>query len=259
MINIRHSSCVFLTLYSVIGFMLASLVSCSSSTNFDKIPQTRFITHYQENENGRVPFLSYWEHGSAKEWDERVEGLAGKKQILYIKDINIDYINPKPTTTHAQKDLEDLRIYFRRALYENIKKAVKVDRNFIPEIHPSRNAYTLEIAITSITPTAAAVNFIMAGVDNLTPVPASAVGKFIREKGHIAIAAKLTDNHGRVIAEMADYREDHSALFIDFKDFTRYRHHKKHIDDWAKEITILVTHPAEYRLAPPSRFSINPF
>lgn len=247
-------SVIFLTVFAT----LLLLPSCSKHDNFDKIPHTGFITHYQHSENNRTPFLSYWAHGNAEVWDNRVQGKKGQKQVLYIKDINIGYMDAKSSKNSAKKDLDTLRDYFRESLRKNILTSVQGERNFIPQAHPSANAYTLEIAIISITPTHATANLLLSSVNNIKS-GIGTVGGQLLEKGHIAIAAKLSDEKGRVIAEMADYREDHSALLIDLKDFTRYKHHEKHIDEWCKEITLLITHPSNYKVDPPRKFTLNPF
>ena len=63
------------------------------------------------------------------------------------------------------------------------------------------------------------------------------VKRFIK-KGHIAMAGRLRDEDGRIVSEFADYEEDHSALLgVDTKDFKKYAHHQRTIDEWAREIT----------------------
>ncbi len=234
------------------------LPSCSKKDNFDQIPRTGFIQHYQHDEDKQTPFLSYWVDGNTREWNDRVQGKHGKKQVLYIKDININFMNAKPETAAEKKDLDKLRQYFRDSLSKNIRQALKNDYNFIPKSTPSPDAYTLEIAITSITPTHAVTNMLLSGINELK-AGVSTIGGQLVKKGHISIAAKLADEKGRTIAEMADYREDHSALLFDLKDFTRYKHHERHIDEWSKEITETLTHPADYKVEAPKKFTLNPF
>ncbi|WPX41746.1 hypothetical protein QET93_006525 [Akkermansia sp. N21116] len=238
--------------------VMSFLPSCSKNDNFDKIPRTGFITHYQYDKKNRTPFLSFWADGNAHEWNDRVQGKHEKKQILYIKDININWMDVKPKSDEEKRDLDKLRQYFRDSLRKNISQAAHNERNFIPKATSSPNAYTLEIAITSITPTPAVANLLLNGVNELKS-GVGTIGEQLVKKGHIAMAAKLTNTHGRIIAEVADYREDHSALLIDLKDYTRYKHHERHIDEWSQEITLILTHPSNYKVDPPRKFTLNPF
>lgn len=52
------------------------------------------------------------------------------------------------------------------------------------------------------------------------------------------MAGRLRDESGRIVSEFADYEEDHSSLLgVDTKDFRKYAHHQRTIDEWAREIT----------------------
>jgi hypothetical protein len=231
------------------------LASCAHD-DFDKIPRTAFIQHYVHDEDNRTPFLSYWENGNTKEWNARVEGSHGKKQVLYVKDINTAYLTPQPKDDNEKKDLESLKVYFRTSLNKHLQAATKQSSSFIVSPKQTHDAYTLEVAITSITPSKPVGNALASGLGNIKP--GLGLTQKLVPKGKISVAAKLKDNHGKIIAEMADYNEDKSSILIDFKDFTRYGHHKSEIDQWCREFTDALTHPADHKIKR-RPFWLNPF
>ena len=99
----------------------------------------------------------------------------------------------------------------------------------------TKGAYTLELAIISITPTNARAGIFVTALSGIKG--GGLVKRFIK-KGHIAMAGRLRDESGRIVSEFADYEEDHSSLLgVDTKDFKKYAHHQRTIDEWAREIT----------------------
>lgn len=81
----------------------------------------------------------------------------------------------------------------------------------------TRGAYTLELAIISITPTNARAGIFVTALSGIKG--GGLVKRFIK-KGHIAMAGRLRDESGRIVSEFADYEEDHSSLLgVDTKDF----------------------------------------
>ena len=73
------------------------------------------------------------------------------------------------------------------------------------------------------------------------------------------MAGRLRDESYRIVSEFADYEEDHSSLLgVDTKDFKKYVHHQRTIDEWAREITDVYSsaygHWTQKRM-----ISLNPF
>lgn len=234
------------------------LASCGKD-NFDKIPKTGFVQTYKHNTKGRTPFLSYWEHGDVSEWNDRVAGKHGEKQLLYVKDINISHLQTNPDTAEKQKDLNELRGYFKKSLLTHLKKAEKTNPHFALVDKPSEKAYTLEIAITSIAPTNIKANVVGMGLGALQSGSDIITKKLARKHGEISIEGKLWDDKGKLVAEMADYEEDHpSVLGLDFKNFKKYAHHKQNIDIWSKQIAEIFTTSSDNKIKE-RKFFLNPF
>lgn len=237
---------------------LAPLAMTSCSDNYDKIPHTGFIRNYQHDKDNRTPFLSYWAKGNEKEWNDRVAGVKGKKQVLYVKDINVSYMEKAPQNEKQQKDLDNLRTYFKNSLVTHLTKAESKGLNFKIQNKPTCDAYILEIAITSITPTNIKGNLLSLGVGTIQR-GADILSDKIIPKGHISIAGKLWDNKGKLIAEIADYEEDHGSLLgLDVKNFSRYAHHRKNIDNWCDEFTTALSSPTNTKIKKQKIF-LNPF
>lgn len=242
----------------LISLLVTIFLSSCSQNNFDKIPKTGFTTTYKHDKDNRTPFLSFWENGNAKEWNERVSGVNGKKQLLYVKDINVSYMQEKPKTAQEAKDLEELRTYFKKSLVSHLKEAEKKNSNFILSERKVPVSYTLEIAITSITPTNIKANVLSSALNSVKSATGTLFSK-ISKQGHISIAGKLWDNNGVLVAEMADYEEDHPAVIgVDLKNFKKYAHHKQNIDVWNDEISSIFTAPSEKKIKG-KKFFLNPF
>lgn len=123
----------------------------------------------------------------------------------------------------------------RRALQPAWKRRLPKIRILKWCLREPRGAYTLELAIISITPTNARAGIFVTALSGIKG--GGLVKRFIK-KGHIAMAGRLRDESGRIVSEFADYEEDHSSLLgVDTKDFRKYAHHQRTIDEWAREIT----------------------
>ena len=57
-----------------------AVVSCSN--NFKHVPQTGFITHQVKNKDSHIPFDAYWNADDKKIWNDRVNGVDGKKILI---------------------------------------------------------------------------------------------------------------------------------------------------------------------------------
>ena len=57
-----------------------AVVSCSN--NFKHVPQTGFITHQVKNKDSHIPFDAYWNADDKKIWNDRVNGVDGKKVMI---------------------------------------------------------------------------------------------------------------------------------------------------------------------------------
>jgi hypothetical protein len=210
-------------------------VSCSES-HFREVPQTGYIAHYEKNNDSKIPFDSYWNADDQKEWDARINGEHGQKHLICIADIDTSHMDVQPVTDPGKAALQNLAKYFQEKMIAHFETQKKYSPNlyFVPK--GTRNAYTLEIAITSITPTNPGVGMVVTALSTVKSGGGILVKRFIKN-GHIAMAGRLRDPRGRIVSEFADFEPDHdSILGLDVKNFGKYAHHKDTIDEWAREI-----------------------
>ncbi len=81
----------------------------------------------------------------------------------------------------------------------------------------------------------------------------------MEKKGNIIMAAKFIDPQRTVIAELADYEEDDSALIVDFKDFYHFSHHRRQIEYWSKELAETYSTTKVIKVKGKPLFTLNPF
>lgn len=225
----------FLSLLSVMMLMLlVCMTAVSCSNNFKKVPQTGFVTHHVKNGDSHIPFDAYWNAPDEKAWNERVKGEHGKENLLAVASVDTGHMDVRPDTPEGQEALRDLAEYFRKSVNSQLEKTAEKTPHFRMVPLGTRGAYTLELAITSITPTTAKAGIF---VTALSGIKGGGLAKRFIKKGHIAMAGRVRDDRGRVVSEFADYEEDHSSLLgVDTKDFRKYAHHHHTIDEWAREI-----------------------
>lgn len=226
----------FLFPASVMAFLLLcgmAVVACSN--NFKKVPQTGFVVHHVKNTSSNVPFDAYWNGPDEKVWNDRVNGVNGGKVLMAVIPVNTVHMDARPDTEEGLQALHNLADYFQKSVTASMAKEVAKNPNFDMAPPGTKGAYTLELAIISITPTNAKAGIF---VTALSGVKGGGLAKRFIKKGHIAMAGRLRDENGRVVSEFADYEEDHSSILgVDTKDFKKYAHHKNTLDEWAREIT----------------------
>ena len=222
----KHRFLFSASLMALVLLGCMAVVSCSN--NFKHVPQTGFITHQVKNKDSHIPFDAYWNADDKKIWNDRVNGVDGKKVMMAVVPVDTEHMDVRPDTAEGFDALRGLAEYFRKSVATRMEKEVAENPHFEMVPPGTRGAYTLELAIISITPT-------------------------------IAMAGRLRDESGRIVSEFADYEEDHSSLLgVDTKDFKKYAHHQRTIDEWAREITDVYSsaygHWTQKRM-----ISLNPF
>lgn len=242
----------FLTAFVLLGGM--AVVACSN--NFKHVPQTGFVTRHVKNGDSHIPFDSYWNAPDEKAWNDRVNGVDGQKIMLAVLPVNTVHMDVRPDTAEGVEALRRLADYFRKSVTASMEEEVAENPHF--EIVPpgTRGAYTLELAIISITPTNASAGIFVTALSGIKG--GGLASRFIK-KGHIAMAGRLRDENGSIVSEFADYEEDHSSLIgVDTKDFQKYAHHQRTIDEWAREITDVYSTTYGHRTWK-RMLSLNPF
>lgn len=215
--------------------LLGSMAVVACSNNFKHVPQTGFVTHQVKNKDSHIPFDAYWNAPDEKIWNDRVNGVDGKKVMMAVVPVDTVHMDVRPDTEKGFDALRRLADYFQKSVTASMEKEVAANPHFEMVPPGTKGAYTLELAIISITPTNAKAGIFVTALSGIKG--GGLVRRFIK-KGHIAMAGRLRDENGCIVSEFADYEEDHSSLLgVDTKDFRKYAHHQHTIDEWAREIT----------------------
>ena len=237
------------------------MVSCQG-TDFDRIPRSGFITHFEETDHARMPFDSYWDISDNEDWDERVLGKKNKSNPIYVAPVTLKYFAGMPTNPRARAEIEGLASYFNARLRKVLGKLDASDNNFHLVHEPQPDAYTVQIAILSAKPART--------VENLA---GDAAGVFVRggglitaadreAKGSISMGARYYAPGGELVAEVADFQYGQTSLvgmvILDFKDFSRFGYQRRTIDEWVDAFAKLFTtiHATQVKK---KLFSLNPF
>lgn len=247
----------FLFLASLMVLVLLggmAVVACSN--NFKHVPQTGFVEHCVKNGDSRIPFDAYWNAPDDKVWNDRVNGVNGKKVMMAVLPVDTVHMDVRPETSEGFDALRNLAAYFQKSVTASMEKEVAKNPNFDMVPVGTKGAYTLELAIISITPTNAKAGIFVTALSGIKG--GGLVKRFIK-KGHIAMAGRLRDENGRIVSEFADYEEDHSSLLgVDTKNFKKYAHHQHTIDEWSREITDVYSSTYGHKTSK-RMISINPF
>lgn len=245
----RSLSILFILLTALCGILL--LTSCGRK-HFDKIPRTAFISHYEYNDQEIKPFLSIWV--DPKRVDKAESSIVRNKSLrLYIKPVTLKYLAATEHTERHKVKIEELREYFDDMLLTQFQKRQSEMPMLKLATRPGPSTYTLEIAITSVRPTPVRTHVLSQGL-GFVRAGAGILVEQLDPKGSISMEAKFTNPSGRVVAELADYHEDRSAIIgIDIKDFEKFAHHRRNIKNWSRELAESFTSPADTRVkgAPP--------
>ncbi len=90
-----------------------AVVSCSN--NFKHVPQTGFITHQVKNKDSHIPFDAYWNADDKKIWNDRVNGVNGKKVLMAVVPVDTVHMDVRPDTAEGFDALRSLAEYFQAA------------------------------------------------------------------------------------------------------------------------------------------------
>lgn len=236
------------------------VVSCAS-TDYSRLPHTGFISHYQQNADERVPFVSYWDKMEVADWDAYV----GQQRIFYLAPVTLQYLDKMPSNAQEYERLQDLRDYFDSCLIEAFRRRMKADPNLMVVRQPMPGIPRVEVAILS----ARSVNVSKSVAKNGADMLVSGGGFLFKlfagdkdDKGHIAMGARFFNEKDELVAEVADFEyalpSVAGAVAIDTKDFRPYAYQRQTIEHWADEFATLATTPYAKKVHRPL-FSLNPF
>ena len=147
----KHRFLFSASLMALVLLGCMAVVSCSN--NFKHVPQTGFITHQVKNKDSHIPFDAYWNADDKKIWNDRVNGVDGKKVMMAVVPVDTEHMDVRPDTAEGFDALRGLAEYFRKSVATRMEKEVAENPHFEMVPPGTRGAYTLELAIISITPT----------------------------------------------------------------------------------------------------------
>lgn len=239
---------------------LLLFASCAS-TDYGRLPETGFISHYRKNVDDRIPFVSYWDKMTAQDWDVYVS----QPRVIYLAPVTLEYMDRNATDATEMEHLLDLRDYFDAQLDAAVRRKADADPNLTVVRTPVPGAARVEVAILSVQP----VDRKMLLAEDSANLLVNGVGLLIRkcwgsedDMGHIAMGARFFNSAGELEAEVADFEYGMTsvsgALAFDTKDFRPFAYQKQTIDHWAEEFATLATTPYEKKVHRP-RFSFSPF
>lgn len=255
MTTYRYITLLFYTLLMAFGF-----TACQQVSPFDRIPRNGFITHFEESDRTRMPFDSYWDISDNKDWNERVQGVNNKSQAVYVKPISLQHFQSDSKLTAKSPEVIKLRDYFESTLMKELKKQDASANSFHLVSKPTADAYTVEIALLSATPTRI--------TNNAASLAAGAVvtgGSFIisrkKDTGSLSMGIRFYNPKGKLVAETADFEYGKKSLpgmlVVDSKDFRPYVYHKRIIEEWVGEIVQIFTTVHEHKIKR-QWYSLNP-
>ncbi len=249
-----------------VHLMLAAVVAlgCSScvTTDYDRLPHTGFISHYEKNTDERVPFVSFWDDTTTvEEWNSYV----AQKRVVYFAPVTLNYLDKKERDAAEMKRLEDLRTYFDTRLAKALQEKAAKDKNLVITRTPVPGAARVEVAILSACSTNTGLNAAAHGASALVSGGGFIVRTLFSDEdanGHIAMGARMYAPNGKLVCEVADFEYGTTSvtgqLLVDTKDFRPYAYQRQTIDHWADEFATLATTPYEKKVSRPL-FSLNPF
>jgi hypothetical protein len=166
---------------------------------------------------------------------------------VYLKPINLDYLGKASVdewrqnfqiSTATDEEIKEIIDY----MYDRFLQAIVTSlHKFEVVSSASPETLVLEIALVEFNPTQ--VSYKLAGAAAGSFVPGGSALKTLG-KGGIGIEAKFSDGGtGEILGEVADRREEKTALVADLNNLSRLGHAKEAIDDWANELKELMSTP----------------
>ena len=102
----KHRFLFSASLMALVLLGCMAVVSCYN--NFKHVPQTGFITHQVKNKDSHIPFDAYWNADDKKIWNDRVNGVDGKKVMMAVVPVDTEHMDVRPDTAEGLDALRGL-------------------------------------------------------------------------------------------------------------------------------------------------------
>lgn len=166
---------------------------------------------------------------------------------VYLKPINLSYLGNGSVDEWRQKfqisaatdsEIKEIVDY----MYTKFQQAIVTSpHEFEIATSSGRETLVVEIALVEFNPTQVSYKVIGAAAGSF--VPGGSVVKTLGQGG-IGIEIKFSDGEsGQTLGEIADRREEKTALIADLNNLSRLGHAKEAIADWTAELKELLSTP----------------
>jgi len=201
-----------------------------------------------------LPFNKVALNPSQRAWN-RVRGF----DKIYVLPVNTEYLHPYKQRANGLPPVAERRPVGETQSYiqTRFEQAFAKGGKFQVVSRPERKTLTLEVALIDLRPSNVVVNLIGTAASSVAPGANLLSSQFSR--GSIAIEGKLRNGEtGELLAEFSDREQDKTSLFS-FRDYSPYAHGRRAINDWAKQVDLMLRTPRGQKVKGASQFTLNPF
>ncbi len=243
----------FLLFLLLLAFSGCSVLRSAPAMLTSFLPKRDLVKEDRE----RAPFHGYWVY-DAKGYEQ----LRHDYKKIYVAPIDISNVvhqyekrfgNPERREDRIG-EAEELAQYFQQKLILELQS----DRGKFLEVvdTPGPETLSLRLALTHIVPTSPGVNIIGTVAGFL--VPGGGLVKLAGE-GSIAMEGYVTEEPSPLFPlEQFNDREGQKVSAFSLKDYQLYAHIRLAIDEWAMQLTELLSTPAEQTIEDSDLLSLDP-
>jgi len=229
-----------------------SIIKANPAPHSGFLPHAEFLKPLPE----RSPFNAVWYKNRAAFYELK-KGFTN----IYIAPVNTVILEAKLRKERLSKSSLEYRIEelkeFGRYAETRLKERIKdfPQTNITVVSAPGPKTLVLEMALVELSPTIAAVNLL--GTISSFFIPGSGLVKSLA-KGSIAMETIIRNGeNNEILVEVKDREIDKSAPFT-IRDFAKYAHARKIIDEWAEIFAELSATDYDHKVDGLLPITINP-
>ncbi len=241
---------------AVVTISGCTVLKASPADNAGFVPKPELLAEKRE----RAPFNAYWVF-NPDEYDKLRRDYAK----VYIAPVDTSVVRAiyksatgsEETKTMRIEEAEELANYFRERIKLNLKDSKSTNgRKMEVTEQPGPKTLSLKLALVQVVPTNPGVNLIGTAAGFF--VPGGGLIKLVGE-GSVAMEGYVAEESASLsLYEEFKDREGQKTSPFSLKDYQKYAHIRESIDEWAQQISLLLTTPSEYMVDDSSVISLNP-
>ena len=229
------------------------LIKASPAKDTGFLPHAELLTAMPE----RSPFNGSWYADRDKFYK-----MKGDYRHLLILPVRTDFLvsqtkqkvrSPEELQERAE-EIEAMAAYMQQRFVQSLEN--RSDSNIKISEKDGPKTFVLELSLAELIPTEPAVNAVATAAGFFVPG-----GGAIRlaASGSIAMEAIVRDGvSGDILFEFKDRQVDKTSPFS-IKDFQRYAHSRKTIDEWADIFAELIATSGDHKVEGASPLTLDPF